>query len=76
MKKGIVLITVCLFVFGSLGFAFAQERGTAKEAVDLVHKAMAYYKVNGKAKAFPAFNDKKGQFIKKTFTFLLLTGME
>ncbi len=53
---------ICLM---TVSFAFAQEKGTAKEAQDLVTKAIAYYKAEGKDKAFAAINDPKGQFTKK-----------
>jgi signal transduction histidine kinase len=65
MRKWVALISICFFVFGLTTFVCAQERGTAKEAMALVDKAMAYYKANGQAKAFPEFNNKKGQFINK-----------
>ena len=76
MKKWAALISVCFFVLGLTCVAFAQERGTAKEAMAVVDKAIAYYKANGKAKAFAEFNNKKGQFLKKDLTSLLLTGLE
>jgi len=53
---------ICLL---TTGFVYAAEKGTAKEAQDLVGKAIAYYKDNGKDKAFAAINDPKGQFVKK-----------
>jgi cytochrome c len=65
MRKWVALISVCFFIFGLTTIACAQERGTAKEAMALVDKAIAYYKANGKAKAFAEFNNKKGQFINK-----------
>ncbi|MFA5182563.1 MAG: cache domain-containing protein [Syntrophales bacterium] len=62
MKKIFMAIMICLL---TTGFVYAAEKGTAKEAQDLVGKAVAYYKANGKDKAFAAFNDPKGQFTKK-----------
>ena len=62
MKKALLTVLICLF---TVSFAFAQENGTAKEAQDLVAKAIAYYKAEGKDKAFAAISDPKGQFIKK-----------
>ena len=52
-------------LIGLLCFSFANaaEKGTAKEAKALLDKAVAYYKANGKDKAFAAFNDTKGQFV-------------
>jgi len=62
MKKVLLAVLICLL---TVGLAFAQEKGTAKEAQDLVAKAIAYYKAEGKDKAFAAINDPKGQFTKK-----------
>ncbi|MFA5182562.1 MAG: cache domain-containing protein [Syntrophales bacterium] len=62
MKKVLMAVIICLL---TTGFVYAQEKGTAKEAQDLVAKAAAYYKANGKDKAFAAINDPKGQFTKK-----------
>ncbi len=62
MKKVLLAVLICLL---TVSFAFAQEKGTAKEAQDLVAKAIAYYKAEGKDKAFAAINDPKGQFAKK-----------
>lgn len=61
MKKilmGILIGLLCV------SFANAAEKGTAKEAKALLDKAVAYYKANGKDKAFAAFNDTKGMFVK------------
>ncbi len=55
-------VIICLL---TTAFVSAAEKGTAKEAQDLVAKAIAYYKDNGKDKAFAAINDPKGQFVKK-----------
>ncbi len=62
MKKILMAVIICLL---TTGFVYAQEKGTAKEAQDLVAKAIAYYKANGKDKAFAAINDPKGQFAKR-----------
>jgi cytochrome c len=62
MKKVLMAIIICLL---TSGFVYAAEKGTAKEAQDLVAKAVAYYKANGKDKAFAAISDPKGQFTKK-----------
>ena len=62
MKKLITLILVVGLLAGMTTFALA--KGTAKEAKGMLDKAVAYYKANGKDKAFAAFNDKKGQFVK------------
>lgn len=62
MKKLLAVVIICLL---TTSFVYAAEKGTAKEAQDLVGKAIAYYKANGKDKAFAAINDPKGQFVKK-----------
>ncbi|MCX5827454.1 MAG: cache domain-containing protein [Deltaproteobacteria bacterium] len=62
MKKILMAVIICLL---TTGYVYAAEKGTAKEAQDLVTKAIAYYKANGKDKAFAAINDPKGQFVKK-----------
>ena len=62
MKKVLIAVLICLV---AAGFVYASEKGTSKEAQVLVGKAIAYYKANGKDKAFAAINDPKGQFVKK-----------
>ena len=62
MKKILMAVIICLL---TASFVCAAEKGTAKEAQDLVAKAIAYYKAEGKDKAFAAINDPKGQFAKK-----------
>jgi cytochrome c len=62
MKRILMVVLICLL---TTGFVYAAEKGTAKEAQDLVEKAIAYYKANGKDKAFAAINEPKGQFTKK-----------
>jgi cytochrome c len=62
MKKILMAVIICLL---TTGFVYAAEKGTAKEAQDLVAKAVAYYKANGKDKTFAAINDPKGPFTKK-----------
>ena len=59
LLAGIVIL--CMVV----GLAYAQDRGTSTEAKALLDKAVAFYKANGQAKAFAAFNDAKGQFVSK-----------
>lgn len=39
------------------------KKGTPAQAEALVKKAVAFYKENGKEKAFAAFNDLKGKFV-------------
>ena len=52
-----------LFSLACLSSSFAQK-ATADEAVAMVKKGVAYLKENGKEKAFAAFSDPKGQFVK------------
>jgi signal transduction histidine kinase len=64
MKKALIaVLVVASFLF--VGFVQAADHGSAKEAINLVNKAVAYYKTNGQQKAFAAINDKKGPFILK-----------
>ena len=46
------------------GAVCAQERGTTAEAEVLVKRAVAFYKSNGREKAFAAFMDQKGGFVR------------
>jgi len=63
MRK-ILLMSLALALALTVSFAYAAEKpGTAKEAMALVDKAIAYYKANGQDKAFAAFDDTKGQFV-------------
>jgi signal transduction histidine kinase len=62
MKKVLAMILVGLFVLGGVAYA---AKGTAKEAKANVEKAIAYFNENGKAKAFAAFDDPKGAFVKE-----------
>lgn len=62
MKKFIAVILVVGLVMGMSSFALA--KGTAKEAQTMVDKAVQFMQANGKAKAFAAFDDPKGQFVK------------
>ncbi|OPY10169.1 MAG: Cache domain protein [Syntrophaceae bacterium PtaB.Bin038] len=52
-----------LIVALTAGFAFAQAKGTPKEAQAMLAKAVEFYKANGQAKAFAAFDDPKGKFV-------------
>lgn len=70
MKRLITVILVVAFLAGMTTFALA--RGTAKEAKGMLDKAVAYYKANGKDKAFAAFDDQKGQFVKEDLYIYVL----
>jgi signal transduction histidine kinase len=52
-----------LIVALTAGFAFAQAKATPKEAQAMLTKAVEFYKANGQAKAFAAFDDMKGKFV-------------
>jgi signal transduction histidine kinase len=64
-KIGIVniVLTGIMIALFCVGFAYAQEKGTASEAKALLSRAVAYYKANGKDKAFAQFNNTKGKFV-------------
>jgi cytochrome c len=69
MRRFLVLVLIVLL---SAGTAFAETRGTTKEAKALVDKAIAFYKANGKAKAYAEFNDPKGKFVKKDLYVMVM----
>ena len=71
MKKLIAVILVVGLLVGMTSLALA-ARGTAKEAKTMLDKAVAYLKANGKGKAFPAFDDLKGQFVKEDLYIYVL----
>ncbi len=55
-----------LFVGLLMGMAtFAYAKGTAEEAEANVNNAIEYFKANGQEKAFAAFDDPKGTFVKE-----------
>ncbi len=62
MKKVLVLVVVFFFV---AGLALAAEKGTAKEAKQMVDKGIAFIKANGKEKALAEFSNPGGKFINK-----------
>ena len=57
-------LAILFFALAAGGSAVAQDKskGTAKEAEALVHKAIEFYKKNGRDKAFAEINNPKGQF--------------
>lgn len=63
---------LCLIIaLAFAGTAQAQETGSADEATALVKKAIAFYKAQGKDKAFPAFADPNGGFqVKDLYVFV------
>jgi len=64
MKKVISVLASGLLLLSLGGGALAEEnRGSAEQAVALVKKAAAYFRANGKDKAFAAYDDPKGEFV-------------
>jgi cytochrome c len=65
MKK---IIIFCLFILSFSLFAEdAKISGDALKAKNLVKKAIAFYKANGKEKTFSEINNTKGQFVDGEF---------
>jgi signal transduction histidine kinase len=64
MKKILLAGFVSLFLFGLMA-AVVNAAGTEAEAKAMVEKAIAYYKANGKDKAFAEVSNNKGQFVKE-----------
>jgi cytochrome c len=61
MKKIILIVMCCLFP-ASIVYADVKP-GTPKEALQMVKKAVAYIKANGKEKGIAAVNDKNSPFV-------------
>ncbi len=61
MKTLVNLLIVALLLSST---AFAQKRSTPKDAEAWVKKAIAFYKAEGKEKAFAEISNLKGQFVK------------
>lgn len=69
MKKILAVFLTGIFLLGVTGAALASS---AAEATALVDKAIAFYKANGKDKAFAEFSNSKGQFVKgELYIFIL-----
>ena len=67
MKKSLVAALIGLFLLGTTITVYAESQvpeKTKAEVKAFVNNAVAYAKANGKEKAYAAFNDPKGQFIK------------
>jgi len=62
MQRIVTVGVAILFVV--VGLVQAQNRSTAEEAKAMLDKAVAFYQANGPDKAFAAFNDPKGPFVK------------
>ena len=59
MKK-LVLVVLAVLLVG--GIVYAADN--PKDATAMVDKAVSYFQANGQVKAFAAFDDPKGQFVK------------
>lgn len=62
MRKLVVVMFAGLFLFGLAATGFCAS--SQADAKALIEKGVAYYKANGKDKAFAEFSDPKGQFTK------------
>ncbi len=62
LRRRWMSVALCAGLFALGAPAQAEERGTADEAVALVHKAAAFLKANGKDKLVDEVNSPKGQF--------------
>jgi cytochrome c len=62
LMKKVVLFFVCSLFLVTVAFA-GEKAGTVKEAQQMVKKAVAFLKANGKDKAFAAINNKSGPFV-------------
>lgn len=58
--------------FGLVAVSSAADKGTKEEAVALAHKAIAFYKANGKDKAFAEVSNKTGQFVDRDMYVYIL----
>ncbi|MES2072651.1 MAG: cache domain-containing protein [Pseudomonadota bacterium] len=63
MKKFFLVAALAINAFFSGTAAAAADHGSADEAIALVKKGSAFIKANGADKAYPAFNETKGQFV-------------
>ncbi len=62
MKKMLAVVIGLVFLIPLIASA-AEKPGTAKEAQQMVKKAVTYLKENGKEKTFVAIMDKNGSFV-------------
>ncbi|MHB8110935.1 MAG: cache domain-containing protein [Syntrophorhabdaceae bacterium] len=62
MRRVLLVVMVCFFLMGlALSDTYAAGQADAKA---LIEKGVAFYKANGKDKAFAEFSNPKGQFTK------------
>lgn len=62
MKRVFLATVTAMFLLAASSALIAAEKGTTAEAEAMVKKAVAYYKANGRDKAFAEFSTPKGQF--------------
>jgi cytochrome c len=60
-KQASIIALICIFIVTCVAAA-SFATGTPEQAKEMVEKAAAFYKANGKDKSISAFNDPKGQF--------------
>ena len=58
-KFGLIAVTAIAFATP----AFAQDRGTAEEAQELLNQAVQHYEEVGREQALQDFNDPQGEFV-------------
>jgi len=63
MRKLLTVFLAIAALCGATVMASAQAAHTPEQAKAFVDKAIAFYKSEGKAKAFEAFSDPKGQWV-------------
>ncbi|MBA4390862.1 MAG: histidine kinase [Syntrophus sp. (in: bacteria)] len=79
MKKvmfiSVAFAVMCLFILSTASDLYAA--GTAAEAKVMMEKATAFLKADGKEKAFSAFDNPQGQFVKDDLYIFVIdvTGM-
>jgi cytochrome c len=69
IKRLAVLAAMAAVAFPG-GAAWAADRATAKEAVAMVKKGIAYIKANGKDKGYAEITNKQGQFVDRDLYLL------
>jgi cytochrome c len=75
MKKILMWVAGAVFSAGLIASANAAGTGTKEEATALIQKAIAFYKTNGKEKAYPQFNNKSGPFVDRDlYVYVVDTG--
>lgn len=72
MKRCLALWIVFMLIAAGAAYAAPKDRGTAKEAVALVKKAVAHVNEKGQEKALREFSDPKGRFIHKDLYILVV----